>query len=55
MLGNFQRTLSKRDSEAKKIIRRSIVLKKDLKIGEKINLENVKFVDLQGVSQKFIS
>ena len=43
MLGNYERTLSQRDTEAKKIIRRSIVLKKDLKIGEKINLGNVKF------------
>lgn len=43
MIGNFSRTISRKDELAKKIIRRSIVLKQDIKAGEKINLENVKF------------
>jgi len=43
MLGNYNRTLSKRDLLAKKIIRRSIVLKRNVKSGEKLTLEKVKF------------
>ena len=43
MLGSYDRLLSKGDLKAKKIIRRSIVLKRDIKKGEKITLEKVKF------------
>lgn len=43
MLGSYDRRLSKGDLKAKKIIRRSIVLKKDINKGDKINKDNVKF------------
>ncbi len=43
MLGSTKRILSKGDQKSKKIIRRSIVLKKDLNKGDRINLKNVKF------------
>lgn len=43
MLGKYYRAISSRDIQAKKIIRRSIVLKHDIKKGEKITLEKVKF------------
>ena len=43
MLGSSKRILNKGDLESKKIIRRSIVLKRDLKKGDKISLLNVKF------------
>ncbi len=43
MLGSSKRILNKGDLKSKKVIRRSIVLKRDLKKGEKISLLNVKF------------
>tara|TARA_B100000795_G_scaffold82820_1_gene60034 strand:+ start:6903 stop:7976 length:1074 start_codon:yes stop_codon:yes gene_type:complete len=43
MLGQYDRVISKGDLKAKKMIRRSIVLKKDIKAGEKITLNNIKF------------
>ena len=56
MLGKYNRTLSKKDALAKKIIRRSIVLKKTLKVGEKISLENVKFARPPGgISQNLFN
>ena len=42
-LGNFDRVLSNDELKARKSVRRSIVLKKDIKKGEKITLEKVKF------------
>jgi len=43
MLGSYHRVISGGDLNAKKIIRRSIVLKDDIKKGEQITLKNVKF------------
>jgi len=42
-LGSYHRVISGGDLNAKKIIRRSIVLKDDIKKGEQITLKNVKF------------
>ena len=43
ILGSYSRILSKNDKDAKKMIRRSIVLKSDIKKGMKLSLDLVKF------------